>query len=1246
MKTLTSWNNVSILVSWLVLGWTAPVFATGTAKQEVTLTFYQDSGSGLQQVENPTIGQSIPMADTEALYAFEPGTTFNFSVDTNVQSGDLILMIRETGTHAPFMNPVEPGEPPVVYTAPTVFWSHVIDLSTVSGIQTVTIPTLNAGTLGGDPERVFYFGIYATGGDEIANVSAKFNDMEVGSEFIHIWDHHPALNLPILYLHPDWDPEPAILEDIDRIDYQMFSDLGITFMATQKPVYGAIANLDYRLVDTNPLGATDPLERIWSIYKLDGSALTLLGHFPGGSGTFGFDITPPEPPCDTTFCPVCDDTQRYIVQCQRVDERGAVSTTGIDLNNLGTDTFIYEVGHNLVTLSPPTLRVTVQRTESDYDHYPTPDDVNLNVLYDYPIWVQPWENDYACLSYDVEFKIQSRLANAGAYVESQDWIPIKALTQGSDVQSYFAPIVESPTNPQEWEDAHFPLHVSWKIKTPYGESDWSEELQIRRSEGLEAPNLSVEWPTPSTILAANGDFELSIATQPPANTSGIYHGSYSVWLYDPAAPNDRHVRLENSGSESCQTVTFESGQPPITWQMPEEFPWTVEAQDRLALRVKFIWHPFNDIPECNGVINSLNHFSAIATGGITGAVAGFADSPEYRGVVGTESLVDVDLDVQAPVVYDPSGGVNFRFLVEPSGDSTPVRMRWRWTSGNQVWRDGTWQSSGAPYSEIWPLADSNDVFSNRWQWDFSEGLLRPSNQVGGAPAPFAPDGATNLLQNFFNSNSSVTVEVAVLVDFQDGSQAEDIETLTIRPSQSDTLVSGLNFMAGGKTLSLLHGRVGHVPDLEWTVRTTTNQSNQVRVAVYKENPGSGWSQLYCDTLEDATDLFSNIQPTTGEAGKIYSLEALTNSGLFSLFSTNGAGAYEVRFSGETCSGDWDGALTTAIRLNPTEGFRVQFHYRDHLGSSTVSRVYSPEFDTSNTITSASAFQFEIQGSGNQVLNLYPQKPRTTHFTPFGQPLGDAEEEPDPRYTDHEYDPESGFNYMKGRFQIATYAKFNRPDPMRDWDWENPSSINLYQYVRNNPIQYNDPTGEVLPVVVGFGLWEAAAAAGLVTTGTIFTYKATKTITDKALEKTKEENRQALNQALGLTTDLKTAWTFSGEEAFTKNFSNEIIDGKPLTRIGGESLDDGISFSEDGKGGDKRDVKEGEANNSSEVDLNDLDKARETVEKGQKNQTLDTSQSDLEFHRAIEDAKEAGKPKPKTKKQVVAEIWRAIWNHFK
>ncbi len=48
--------------------------------------------------------------------------------------------------------------------------------------------------------------------------------------------------------------------------------------------------------------------------------------------------------------------------------------------------------------------------------------------------------------------------------------------------------------------------------------------------------------------------------------------------------------------------------------------------------------------------------------------------------------------------------------------------------------------------------------------------------------------------------------------------------------------------------------------------------------------------------------------------------------------------------------------------------------------------------------------------------------------------------------------------MKGRFQLPDQAKFNRPDPMRDWNWLQPHTINLFEYVGNDPIDKWDPTG--------------------------------------------------------------------------------------------------------------------------------------------------------------------------------------------
>lgn len=61
------------------------------------------------------------------------------------------------------------------------------------------------------------------------------------------------------------------------------------------------------------------------------------------------------------------------------------------------------------------------------------------------------------------------------------------------------------------------------------------------------------------------------------------------------------------------------------------------------------------------------------------------------------------------------------------------------------------------------------------------------------------------------------------------------------------------------------------------------------------------------------------------------------------------------------------------------------------------------------------------------------------------------------FTGHE-DDSSGLTYMRARFYDPMSGRFLTPDPARDFDAYNPSSYNLYQYVRNNPMNHVDPTG--------------------------------------------------------------------------------------------------------------------------------------------------------------------------------------------
>ncbi len=80
-----------------------------------------------------------------------------------------------------------------------------------------------------------------------------------------------------------------------------------------------------------------------------------------------------------------------------------------------------------------------------------------------------------------------------------------------------------------------------------------------------------------------------------------------------------------------------------------------------------------------------------------------------------------------------------------------------------------------------------------------------------------------------------------------------------------------------------------------------------------------------------------------------------------------------------------------------------------------------------------------------------------------------------RYTGHDYDESTGLNYMKARYQSGEEGRFVSQDPANlDVPQQflyDPQQLNTYSYGRNNPVIYNDPTGES-PVLIA-----ALVAAG-------------------------------------------------------------------------------------------------------------------------------------------------------------------------
>ena len=110
-----------------------------------------------------------------------------------------------------------------------------------------------------------------------------------------------------------------------------------------------------------------------------------------------------------------------------------------------------------------------------------------------------------------------------------------------------------------------------------------------------------------------------------------------------------------------------------------------------------------------------------------------------------------------------------------------------------------------------------------------------------------------------------------------------------------------------------------------------------------------------------------------------------------------------------------------------------FYHGDHIGSARV-------------VTSAGGWPIS-----------------TDDFYPFGL---EQVPPPDPnhyKFTGKERDTESGNDYFGARYYASSMGRFLSPDPITVTPARmvNPQELNLYSYVRNNPLVLTDPTGMVI-----------------------------------------------------------------------------------------------------------------------------------------------------------------------------------------
>jgi RHS repeat-associated protein len=119
------------------------------------------------------------------------------------------------------------------------------------------------------------------------------------------------------------------------------------------------------------------------------------------------------------------------------------------------------------------------------------------------------------------------------------------------------------------------------------------------------------------------------------------------------------------------------------------------------------------------------------------------------------------------------------------------------------------------------------------------------------------------------------------------------------------------------------------------------------------------------------------------------------------------------------------------RIARQAGSNVFYYLADHLGTSRAmvqGGQNTPCYDA----------DFEPFGREKVVTNACPQNYK---------------------FTSHERDSESSFDYMKARYYGSGFGRFASPDPyMPSASLADPQSWNRYTYARNNPLLYIDPNG--------------------------------------------------------------------------------------------------------------------------------------------------------------------------------------------
>jgi len=910
-----------------------------------------------------------------------------------------------------------------------------------------------------DPDQTYFLGAYVSGA-RTASTSVDFyiNNRQVGIAAFPFFEIlGPFSNHQVHYRVASVAPPAQIQAAGDSPHALSPAAVG---QIGGRDVMGVISGYAYAFEDTRV--SPDIFHRIWQLYRVDGSGnATRIWSQAGNDHRIQFAA----PAYDS------NPSVHYRLFCQTFDGYGLPGQP-FDLDPTRTDVFLLEGGEDMT--QNHCLRAGWQKLRIDpaaglIEAACDPAGFDAGQVYAAPLITPSTE-------VQATDRFQIRLTTANGAVNYSNCGGAPCLSYPPNNQN--GPFGANPTQWQRWSvtQSDFPVQLQWRWQNRYGVTDYSPPVSIpflpyqAPSPGF-APQVTLNWDTrPSQVYPG-----MAFAARIDANQGDGLLPYYALWLYN-VDDSGKHVPVgQDSEPNVCLLATSALVE---RLRLPDDLsPLDLQPGQGVALRAKVLW---SALSPC-GANPYLTDFNAAAA---SGQVAAAVDSATVTGQSGQTFQINSWVALNDKTVNPNNGSVGFYFEEQHSAPTPPDALWWRWVDAptGRLWKQGQWVASSQGVHPWIRVGDGQiegtsdvDAFSSRWRWDGSN-LITP-----GGSAPFAPDGGKNLVQNFFGAIGEARVQFQikmcaanVCVEYQ------PTAPIVIRPAAIDLNIADVRmYQVGGAATTEtehLHTYASGVTNIPFQIDFTSPSSQPVNLAVLKQDPVTlAYAPIVCDTLAnfEATGFLANL--TLGLAAPPSNqnpppdlnarISVSAGQGLLDLLNGvtagGGAGRYKLRFSTDDCvSGNLVSGWNKDITVNPAQAFSLTLHFSDHLGSVVMTQTYSPRWEGS---VSGTPLRYVIAGTP---VWLYPHPVEHTVHAPFGEQLTAVAAAA--RYTDHEYDAGAALNYMKGRYQDPGYGKFTRPDPARDWDWENPASLNLYQYVRNNPINLMDLLGKRVNVK-SFGL---------------------------------------------------------------------------------------------------------------------------------------------------------------------------------